>query len=234
MWGVIGAVATLTGPYGTYEVMTLPQRALFWALFVGLAIVVGRGTRVALETFMPGRPAWVGDVVHVGTTVPVITLVVLGLVPVMPGAEALVLPSGVSVTGSVLAIVLIVLGFRRAVRIEPTVNGNGEPQPRLAERLPRERRGPILRLSGRDHHVEVVTTQGTVTLRMRLADAIREMEPFEGYSTHRSHWVARQAIERIERESGAKWWVVLRNGDRVPLSRKYRPDLESARVVDTL
>ncbi len=230
IWGVVGAIATLAGPFGTYEAMTLPYRALFWGLFVGLSIVVGRGTRVALERLMPGRRAWVRDSIHLVVVVPVITLMVLGLVPVMPGTGAMGSPSGVTVAGYVLAIGLIILGFQRAVRVEPAVGGDASVHPRLSERLPRERRGTILRLSGQDHHVEVVTTQGRVTLRMRLADAIREMEPVEGYCTHRSHWVARAAIERVERESAAKWWVVLRNGDRVPLTRTYRPQLQAAGI----
>jgi DNA-binding LytR/AlgR family response regulator len=64
-----------------------------------------------------------------------------------------------------------------------------------------------------------------------LGDAIDEMEPVKGICTHRSHWVALGAIKRVERE-GARLFVVLRNGDRVPVSRKYRPRLEQAGLID--
>lgn len=230
MWMVIGVVATLAGPFGTYEAMTLSQRAMFWMVFVGLSIAVGRGIRVWIESLVPTGRTWLLEAVHLVVIVPVITLMVLWLAPKMPGAGVMGPPSVVTVAWHVLAISLVLLGFRRAVRIEPALCPDEEMLPRLAERLPRERRGPILRLSAQDHHVEVVTTEGTEMLRMRLSDAIREMEPIEGYSTHRSHWIAREAIERVERAGAAKWQVVLCNGDQVPLTRRYRPALEAAGI----
>ncbi|WP_294620501.1 LytTR family DNA-binding domain-containing protein [uncultured Roseovarius sp.] len=105
-------------------------------------------------------------------------------------------------------------------------------QPRLQRRLSEETTGTIIRLSSRDHHVDVVTTEGQETLRMRLIDAIDEMEPVEGYCTHRSHWVTREAIVEVEREKPGKIFLVLVNGDRVPVSRKYKPDLEAAGILD--
>ncbi|MEZ5714276.1 MAG: LytTR family DNA-binding domain-containing protein [Paracoccaceae bacterium] len=69
-----------------------------------------------------------------------------------------------------------------------------------------------------------------VTIRLRFSDAIAEMEPMQGYCTHRSHWVSHAAISGVEREPG-KLFLRLVNGDRVPVSRKYRPELEKARIV---
>ncbi|WP_353343006.1 LytTR family DNA-binding domain-containing protein [Litorivita sp. NS0012-18] len=103
--------------------------------------------------------------------------------------------------------------------------------PRLAERLPKgEDLGGILRLTVKDHFVDVVGRSGRERLRMRFADAIKEMEPVEGYCIHRSHWVAAGAIDSVRREGG-KVYLCLTNGDEVPVSRKYRPDLEAAGVL---
>ena len=103
--------------------------------------------------------------------------------------------------------------------------------PRLAERLPKgDDLGGILRLKVKDHFVDVVGRSGRVRLRMRFADAIKEMEPVEGYCIHRSHWVAAGAIGSVRREGG-KVYLCLINGDEVPVSRKYRPDLEAAGVL---
>lgn len=230
LWAVIGVIAALTGPFGTYEDMTLLQRAAFWVLFVGIAIAVGRGVRVALESGLPDKRAWVLDAIQLAVIVPAITFTFLGFMSIMPRNGGLNLPSGFMVASHVLAIGLVLVGFRRAVRIEPKVDNRDPVMPRLVQRLPVGKRAAILRLSARDHHVEVVTTQGNAILRMRLADAIREMEPIEGYCTHRSHWVARAAIERVERQNAAKWWVVLSNGDRMPLTPKYRPALQAAGI----
>ena len=105
-------------------------------------------------------------------------------------------------------------------------------QPRLMGRLPQAARHRILRLSGRDHQVEVTTQAGVTSLRLRLRDAIAEMEPVEGYSTHRSHWVAKDAVTGVAREGSQKLYLVLCNGDRVPVSRTYRPALEQAGLID--
>lgn len=106
----------------------------------------------------------------------------------------------------------------------------GPKAPRLLDRVPDDLRGQVLRLSARDHLVEVSTCQGVVEIRLRLADAIREMEPVEGFLIHRSHWVMRDAIDRVERTSG-KVFLVLVNGDRVPVSRTYRAGLEAAGIL---
>ena len=104
------------------------------------------------------------------------------------------------------------------------------PQPRLMRRLPEGFAGPILRLTSEDHFVDVVAPDQTVRLRMRLADAVDEMDPVEGFCTHRSHWVVRDAIDGVERGGGR---VLLRmsNGDLVPVSRTYRPKLLAAGIL---
>ena len=86
----------------------------------------------------------------------------------------------------------------------------------------------MLRLTANDHFVEIATDNGAETLRMRLVDAIDEMEPVNGYCVHRSHWVSHEAIDRIERENSHKIFVILNNNDRIPVSRKYRINLENA------
>jgi len=110
-------------------------------------------------------------------------------------------------------------------------NETPEPsRPRLANRLPEGFDGQILRLTGRDHYVDVVTTDGMYTIRSRLADAIAEMEPVIGHCTHRSHWVTENAIQGVEKADG-KVFLRLGNGDLVPVSRKYKPQLEEIGLV---
>lgn len=102
--------------------------------------------------------------------------------------------------------------------------------PWLARRLPEDFEGPILRLTVEDHFVEVISEHRTCRLRMRFSDAVNEMEPVEGFCTHRSHWVARAAVIGIERQ-GNRLYAVLINGEMIPVSRKYRENLEQAGLV---
>ncbi|WP_170761706.1 LytTR family DNA-binding domain-containing protein [Ruegeria lacuscaerulensis] len=104
------------------------------------------------------------------------------------------------------------------------------PSPRLTKRLPDAFKGRVYRLTVRDHFVDVVTSEGTFTIRLRFSDAIAEMEPVSGHCTHRSHWVADDAIEGVTRQAG-KTFLRLKNKDLVPVSRKYKPMLERDGVI---
>ena len=53
---------------------------------------------------------------------------------------------------------------------------------------------------------------------MRLSDAIAELEGLEGAQTHRSWWVARDAVESTRRD-GDKFVLVLKGGVEAPISR---------------
>ncbi|WP_170769973.1 LytTR family DNA-binding domain-containing protein [Ruegeria lacuscaerulensis] len=112
----------------------------------------------------------------------------------------------------------------------PEAPGEIAVQPRLTRRLPKGFSGQIYRLAVRDHSVDVVTSEGTFTIRSRLSDAIDEMEPVLGYCTHRSHWVVGSAIAGVEKHGG-KTFLRLENGDLVPISRKYKPMLEQQGIV---
>ncbi len=113
-----------------------------------------------------------------------------------------------------------------AVEPEPEL----KPMPRLARRLPEGFRGEFYRLTVRDHNVDVVTSEGTFTIRSRFTDAIDEMEPVAGHCSHRSHWVCDEAVVGVERSEG-KIFLRLVNGDLVPVSRKYRPMLEEDGLI---
>ncbi|MEM6727570.1 MAG: LytTR family DNA-binding domain-containing protein, partial [Pseudomonadota bacterium] len=83
------------------------------------------------------------------------------------------------------------------------------------------------RIAARDHFVEVVTEQGSHRIRMRMADAVAEMEGADGMLVHRSHWVARCAIEGVKR-AGAKHYVISADAELIPVSKSNLPKLEEA------
>ncbi|WP_163846616.1 LytTR family DNA-binding domain-containing protein [Pseudooceanicola aestuarii] len=98
-------------------------------------------------------------------------------------------------------------------------------RPRLYDRLAATG-GTVQHLSADDHLVIVGRDTGREQLRLRFADAVREMDDVEGMLTHRSHWVARAAVAGFDREPGGKMFVLLRNGARLPVSRSHRQALE--------
>ena len=102
--------------------------------------------------------------------------------------------------------------------------------PALLDRLPFDKRGPLLALSVSDHYVEVRTSKGHELLLMRLSDAIRETAPEPGLQIHRSHWVAKSAVQSARRD-GARAFLTLIDGTEVPASRTYLPALKEAGLL---
>ena len=100
------------------------------------------------------------------------------------------------------------------------------PASALLARLPTSKQGDVHHLRMQDHYVEVHTEKGMEMLLLRFRDALREVEDIEGMQVHRSHWVARAAVEGVERRDG-RVTLRLRNGSRVPVSRSFAPALRA-------
>ena len=233
-------VAVLAGPFGTFKAMGWGMRALYWGVVVIGAVVVGHAVR-ATTVLLVGqdRPLLFDLAASVLMTVVFAPVVIVLRYWASQMVEGLYL-SVVWIVVNTFILSVAVFVLRR--QISPNEPGSylvptEEPEPlqlepRLMRRLPDAVKGQVLRLSASDHHVKVVTVNGRENLRLRLADAIAEMEPVEGFCIHRSHWVARAAIAGVARENAHKHYIVLSNGDRVPVSRKYRPYLEAAGIID--
>ncbi len=229
---VIGAAA---GPFGTLESRSFSSRLLFWALVCGGVALIGNGGHeIARQVFPRHRP-----ILRDLFTVALLTAIVSPLIWVLcykilppedgeaPGFARLVYYTAI-VSAAICIARRILPGFE-PIGYFGTEETQPE-QPRLFRRLPPTFHGPILRLTVRDHFVDVVSAAGVETIRLRFADAIAEMDPVIGHCTHRSHWVAQGAILGSERENG-KIFLRLSNGDLVPVSRKYRSDLEEEGLI---
>lgn len=96
---------------------------------------------------------------------------------------------------------------------------------RLIERLPPNLRGPLVCLRMEDHYVRVHTTRGSALILMRLGDAMAEAAPTPGAQSHRSWWVAADAIEGFERV-GRVGQLRLKTGLTAPVSQPYLQEIE--------
>ncbi|MCW3171712.1 LytTR family transcriptional regulator [Shewanella subflava] len=86
--------------------------------------------------------------------------------------------------------------------------------------LPLEKRGQLLCLEMDDHYLKVYTDKGQHMLLMRLKDALLQLEGFPGLQTHRSWWVANQAVVSVNKEN-RKMSLLLSNHLEVPVSRTF-------------
>jgi len=231
------AIAVVAGPFGTYDTMMWPTRLAYWGLVIGLGILIGGFVRAIKKTVCHSSHPAIFDigasVLTSAALAPVIWFLRGALDPVLTHTDL----SIVSIGFNTLLVVAGIFVLRRQIGAEQPASYSRRarvsnvPVTRLHRRMSDLPNAEIMRLSANDHFVDVATRHGVETLRLRLSDAIAEMEPVEGVCTHRSHWVALRAIDRIERDSG-KIHVVLRNGDRVPVSRKYRVRLEDVGLLE--
>lgn len=244
-------LTTLSGPFGTFAVMELPLRLVFWSVPLITALLLGTFVHFLFQTRMPAEKSTEADVFGSLFFAIVFGGLMFGWVSAFSSVFLSTAPpvSWLTILLEVAVITLALLAIRTIVvrglvnmakeeLVEETVSAEVVPlsvsfEPRLMRRLSDEQKSPILWLTSEDHFVEVHTKKGCVRIRMRLMDAIDEMEGVEGSCVHRSHWVAYDAINSAEKVSGY-WRLHLSNGETVPVSRKYQPLLEEAGILERL
>jgi DNA-binding LytR/AlgR family response regulator len=93
---------------------------------------------------------------------------------------------------------------------------------RFAQRLPMAFRSlAIQALQAEDHYLRVYFADGQSTLiLMRLSDAIAELPMESGAQTHRSWWVAKDAVRKVSKSDG-RATLTLEHGIEAPVSRRY-------------
>lgn len=104
----------------------------------------------------------------------------------------------------------------------------GAAPPRFLERLPLKLRGAdVWAVEAEDHYLRLHTSRGQDLILMRLSDAVAELEGLEGAQTHRSWWVAKDAVTDARRGDG-RATLTLKDGAQVPVSRAYAKALREA------
>ena len=242
IWVVGSALTALAGPFETYAIHGFPARFLYWFLILSISTILAGFCSQWLNHLIGWKRPVLFDVTKVAFMVVVFTPILFVLTHVFRYGNVqfdsnfvIYVQSVAAITATVCIARRVLPGFEeipygKAKTQDPTLSEPHIAEPRLTRRLPADYEGPILRLSVRDHFVDVVTLKSTHTIRLRFSDAIDEMDDVEGYCTHRSHWVSHSAILQPERNSG-RIFLRISNQDLVPVSRKYKPELQAAGLV---
>ena len=217
VWVALSLGLAVSGPFGSYGRLALPERLLFWSSLVAVALALGLGLWLWLAGLGLDKPLR-KPAVAAGLTLPVWALLRFGL-----GAEAA--PTGPEV-GLALFCATLWLAAGPALPAPPLAPG----RPRLLHRLPLAARGDLVSISVRGHYVDVATSAGTASLLLRFSDAVEETAGVAGGQVHRSHWIAWDAVAGVERGPG-RLFLVLKTGARVPVSRTYRDRLEKRGLI---
>ena len=236
IWLALTLVVSFSGPFGTYRLLEWPLRAMLWGLILALAILLGTAVRALVfgvwnvQSFRYGSTT---VALILALIFPAIVHTVLWLpifqvgFPVPDWTEI-----GIFTGLCSLAVGAYRHALRRKEQTAPEQAGGGAefevlqmpaepPMARLFDRLPDQEGSKLISISVRDHYVDVRTTTGTISLLMRLSDAIGETSGVDGAQIHRSHWVAWDAVMSVER-TATKMMLTLIDGSTLPVSKTYR------------
>jgi hypothetical protein len=223
--------------FGT-QVAPFAKRFAFWVFLLAVGTIANQGARAYCLSLsqLAGRPVLITLAVALGLSA-VLTPLIVAMVRWVFGDLFSGWPSapyifGASATISIAMSALHLLAGRRSgadpAPIQTHASPQGAPPPRFLDRLPpRLRGGALYAVEAQDHYLRLHTSRGSDLILMRLSDAIAELEGLAGARTHRSWWVARDAVQGADR-SDARVSLRLPDGLIAPVSRTYVRDLREA------
>ena len=123
--------------------------------------------------------------------------------------------------------------FRRALDREKDKLTHFSPRPKIAERLAVKTRGEMVFLSVADvdwiesasYYACLHVGGNTYVLRRSLLELEHELDGEQFMRIHRSIIVNLERIHKLELQDGGDYEVILRSGDRLRLSRRFRRSL---------
>ena len=222
-----GVFLALIGALGT-EATPLVPRVLYWMGLSVVGAILGSLVAKLAARLLPGEGApWLRGLLIVVILTPLLTLIV----SLTSGRHTLSL----STIGTYLGVTLVMttgmttlMMLARERSIETHAAPAGAAPPRFLDRLPLKLRGGLLyAVQAEDHYLRLHTSKGQDLILLRLSDAVAELEGIEGAQTHRSWWVAKDAVEAAKRGDG-RAVLTLKGGVEVPVSRAYARGLREA------
>jgi hypothetical protein len=231
----LGLLLAMIGPFGTFADLNLAQRLVYWlGIFAANGLQVLGALLLVLWRF-GGRwpPVVIGAVAGFLATIPATGEVLLlelwlrpwqRLDPLTTFGNVLLLTEAIVITLVVVRSHMVRLKASVKVEVDAAPAERGEA---LMKRLKPEARGELLALEMEDHYLRVHTARGHDLILHRLSDALDEVAGLDGLQVHRSYWVARSAVQDVERD-GRRLQLVLKNGLKVPVSRNNVAALKTA------
>lgn len=243
----LAAIVGFLGPFGSYLTGDFWMRTGRWSAVLMAAYILVRPTMLFWDWIARSTGLPRGSVIVWGLLLSSFPMALVwhatGFREIrILGGYAGILPFALL---SSLAILLVVWWAEKAdVHLRKYYNGPGSPPPpdpdrtpasrfpaspvpalpgmtttpRLRGRLDPQFDGPILALESEDHYVRVHGMRHSELLLMRLRDAIAEMDDVPGEQTHRSWWVARDAVADVA-GSGRNLEIRLPNDKCAPVAR---------------
>ncbi|MGB0900706.1 LytTR family DNA-binding domain-containing protein [Halocynthiibacter sp.] len=242
--GLSVVVLATTGPFGTYESLSLLPRFAYWAAAViGVGLVMNLLALFSLRvSFIWKQPWYMRMLIWVIVGAVPGTLIMSSLGVIFLGHDTLLhvpihrLYFKLCVISTAIALV----DLRPFAMVHTPVSVPPEQmdppvivspdQARIRQflnQLKPDLGNDVISISIQDHYLDVTTTQGSDLIHGRLSDAAEKLESLPGVRLHRSHWAAVAHIQRLHRQ-GTGHVACLSDGRELPVSRSQLPDVRSA------
>jgi len=233
LWAGIGLLMALLGPFGSSE-RSLPERLLYWQIcMVGGGVI---GILLDIPVQRVTQQFWPRLLAVSALMTPPVTLLV-GFTNHFLAGMRLHVGNIVEPWFQVCIVCFAAMLFRQLVwsrppepaAVAPTeAPGPADPLVAFRKRLSAKRRDAVLfAVEAEDHYLRVHTDAGDELITARFGDAVAELAGVKGFQTHRSWWVAADAIDAV-RWSKGRGEATLKCGLVVPVSRGNAGPLKDA------
>lgn len=230
------------GPFGTYDRMELLHRLGFWTaahvVCWALGLLLIPPLRYYFESL--GLSRFVSFLISSGTANLIIGPVFAALL-IWQTSRELSISSGVQnlllaapLVGAITYVVISLTGLNgfgreQTAGSEQSASSNvpiwADPINCIVQqKLSAQNKGVILAMVAQDHYVDVVTDKGNELLLMRLGDAIEFCDDDNSLQIHRSAWVSRPGVFKIQKD-GRNTKVIMPDGRHLPVSRSIETEL---------
>ena len=238
----IAVVMAIIAPLQTDQIVLMPRLA-YWQILMISGATLGLGVTELIERWgrlrnWPWLEVWL---IGILIALP-LTMIVMGTGAMFFGAQA----SGSFRFGynfgvtALISVAITALGHMIngsngiAVQSPSPSLVLAEPSPpsalnRFTERLPLPLRTlSVIALEAEDHYLRVHLSGGqSALILMRLSDAITELPSNMGAQTHRSWWVAKNAVQKVTKADG-RATLKLDGAIEAPVSRTFFKTLSMA------
>lgn len=213
------ALLAMAGPFGTFGALEAVDRTIYWTVVVIVSVVIGGALETIREVRFPGMRTWL-RCAAMGLAMGVAFTPFLAAITWFYARPASASISYPALFVDVVVISCVITLFRTLAEPKSAKVPETEPSPRLAKRVGVEDPSDIRHVTVSDHYVRVVTTKGVEKVLMRFSDAVEDLRGVHGMQVHRSHWVAKAAVDHVKAEGG-RTSLVLDCGREIPVSRKF-------------
>ena len=230
--GIAGGVLAVMGAFGTGEA-PLWTRLVYWVPVMVAGGAWGHLCSRGVDRWidMDERP-WRAVLALTAAITGPLSLLVWFVTGLVFEGRPYPLPTLPLMVGPVLTITAVMSAINvfvsRAAPVQTHAAPAGAAPARFPDRLPLKLRGAAIRaVQSEDHYLRIHTDRGSDLVLMRLSDALTELEGLEGAQTHRSWWVAREAVRGVTRGDG-RATLTLEGGLAAPVSRRFARALREA------